>query len=249
MAKLTLLDMVQTILSSMDSDDVNTISDTEESLQVVDIIEDTYFEMMSQRDWAHLKGTCKLESLGDTTQPTTLKIPELVSSINVLKYETTDAGATDKTYAEIVYCNPVKFLDDLLQRNTSDVTVDEVTNPDGAPLWIFNNRSPKIWTSFDDENIVMDAYVKDIENTLQGAKSVVHCVKTPVFDKTDTAIADMPEKAFPTYLAECKRACHLYLKQVDSVLDAKRALRGQNRLKDKDWRAHDRKKTPNFGRR
>ena len=48
MPKLTVLDMTQKILSSMDSDDVNSISDTEESLQVVDIIEDTYHDMEVQ---------------------------------------------------------------------------------------------------------------------------------------------------------------------------------------------------------
>ena len=42
MAKLTVLEMTQKILSSMDSDDVNSISGSEEALQVVDIIEDTY---------------------------------------------------------------------------------------------------------------------------------------------------------------------------------------------------------------
>ena len=249
MAKLTLLDMVQTILSSMDSDDVNSISDTEESLQVVDIIEDTYFEMMSQRDWPHLKGTCPLESLGDTTQPTSLKIPVLVSSINVLKYDTTETGDADKSYAEIIYCDPVAFLDTLLQRNTSATEITEVTAVGGAPLWVYNDRAPRIWTSFDDELVVMDGYNATIDSTLQGSKSMVHCVKSPTFTREDTALADMPEKAYPVYLAECKRACHIYLKQSDSPLDAKRALRGANRLKGKDWRAHDGKKTPNFGRK
>ena len=167
----------------------------------------------------------------------------------MIKYETTEVGDADKSYAEILYCDPVKFLDDLLQRNTSATEITEVTNPDGAPLWIFNERAPRIWTSFDDENVVFDAFDSDIESTVQGSKSVVHCVKAPVFFKTDTSIADLPEKAFPLFLAESKRASHIYLKQQDSPLDAKRALRGQNRLKDKDWRAHDRKKTTNFGRR
>ena len=44
MPKLTLLDMVQRTLSSMDSDTVNSFDDTIESEQVAYIIRDVYFD-------------------------------------------------------------------------------------------------------------------------------------------------------------------------------------------------------------
>jgi hypothetical protein len=249
MAKLTLLEMTQDILSSMDSDDVNSISDTEESLQVVDIIHNTYFELMSQRDWPHLKNSCALESVGDTSQPTTLRIPTLVSSIDTIKYDKTVAGDSDKSYKEIRYLDPKDFIDQLLTRNTSDPDITEVNLDSGTPIWIWTDRAPTYWTSFDDEFIVMDAYDSVEESTLQGVKTIVFCVTTPTFTRSDTFIPDLPEKAFPLFLSESKRACHIYLKQQDSPIDAKRALRGMNRIKDKDWRAHSGKKTTNFGRR
>ncbi len=248
MAKLTLLDMTQTILSSMDSDDVNSISDTEESVQVVDIIEDTYFELMSQRDWPHLSNTCTLESVGSLLSPTKLKIPELVSSMESLKYSTTKTGDTDQSYADMIYLDPQGFIDQLLTRSTSDAAIDIITS-EATPLWIWNDRSPRWWTSFDDEFVTLDAYDSDEESTLQGVNSIVHCVTSPTFSAVDAFIVDMPEKMFPLLLAEARRACHLYLKQADSPIDAKRALRGLNRIKDKDWRAHDGKKTVNFGRK
>ena len=45
--KSTLLQVVQSILSDMDSEDVNTISDTIEAQQVASVVEDTYFNIMS----------------------------------------------------------------------------------------------------------------------------------------------------------------------------------------------------------
>ena len=55
MAKLTVLAMVQDILSDMNSDEVNSINDTIEAQQVAQIINTTYFEIISSRDWPHLE--------------------------------------------------------------------------------------------------------------------------------------------------------------------------------------------------
>jgi hypothetical protein len=249
MAKLTLLEITQKILSAMDSDDVNSISDTEESLQVVDIIEDTYNDMMSSRDWPHLRNTCMLESLGDTSQPTTLKIPDVVSSIEEVKYNTTVTGDTNTTYTTLIYKDPQDFLDNLLTRNTSDAAIEVVSLNSGTPIWVWNDKAPRWYTSFDDEHIVFDAYNSAVDSTAQGSKSLVHCYASAPFTKADTFVADLPEKVFPLLLAESKRACFLYLKQQDSPIDAKRSLSGRNRMKDKSWRAHDGKRTPNFGRK
>ena len=41
----TLLQMVQSILSDMDSEAVNSISDTVEAEQVASVIQDTFFEL------------------------------------------------------------------------------------------------------------------------------------------------------------------------------------------------------------
>jgi hypothetical protein len=48
--KRTLLEMVQSILSDMDSEDVNSISDTNEAEQIASVIEDTYYNIISARD-------------------------------------------------------------------------------------------------------------------------------------------------------------------------------------------------------
>ena len=46
--KYTLLEMTQDILSNMSSDEVNSISDTTESLQVATIIKQKYFDLISR---------------------------------------------------------------------------------------------------------------------------------------------------------------------------------------------------------
>jgi len=52
--KLSLLDITQKILSSLDSDPVNSIDDTVESIQVADIVKESYYSLMAERDWPFL---------------------------------------------------------------------------------------------------------------------------------------------------------------------------------------------------
>ena len=48
--KRTLLEMVQSILSDMDSESVNSISDSVESEQIASVIQDTFFNLIAARD-------------------------------------------------------------------------------------------------------------------------------------------------------------------------------------------------------
>jgi hypothetical protein len=69
--KKTLLEMTQDILNDMDSDEVNSISDTVEAQQVANIIKTCYNEMISNRDWPHLRKLVQLDSLQTLRSPTT----------------------------------------------------------------------------------------------------------------------------------------------------------------------------------
>jgi hypothetical protein len=51
--KMTLLEIVQSTLSSMDSDAVNNINDTIESTQVAEVAKEVYYEL-DDRDWETL---------------------------------------------------------------------------------------------------------------------------------------------------------------------------------------------------
>lgn len=249
MAKLTLLQMVQKILSAMDSDDVNSIIDTEEAVQITDVIEDSYFHLLSQQDWPHLKKTCTLTSVSNTSRPTELKLPDDVAMIERFKYDITKAADTNKTITDMKYCEPTDFIDMMFTRNTSDAATDVVFTESGTPLFIFNDRAPTFWTSFDDETITLDAYDQDEETTLNGSKALVFCVTLPVFDKfTDSFVPDLPEEHFPTLLSMSRRAAMLYHKQTDSAVDAKRELQGIHRMRQHGWRTNSGKKKARFGR-
>lgn len=255
MAQYTLLELTQKCLNAMTSDKVNSISDTEEALDVVDIIEDTYYELMSQKQWNHLKNPAQLTSLSDSDFPTTLLIPESIVEIGTdgsdLRYEVRDTASDNLNYKKLTYKSPVDFTEYVLNRNSTDSDVDTKTvKGTSAPLLIKNAQDPVFWTSYDDKHIVLDAYDSAVESTVQGSKSLVYAVTIPTFDPTDDDyVPECPNNMFPMLLAESKRACFQYIKGAGSPIDNERSLRGRSISKQQDGKAHERNSRARFGRR
>lgn len=95
--KLTLLDMTQSILSSLSSDEVNSISDTTESLQVAEIIRQTYFNMISRVGITDHNQLIQLDPSIDVTIPVLMYIPEGIGSLTWLKYFNNNVNNSSST--------------------------------------------------------------------------------------------------------------------------------------------------------
>lgn len=245
--------MTNKIMSAMDSDEVNSIEDTGnvEALQVVDIIEDTYYELMNNHiDWNYLRKTSRLLGLADSDFPTTLQIPTAIVKLEKLRYDVSTPSDTDLNYKALKYKDPQSFMDLVLSRKSSDSNiVQKNIKGTSTPILLFNDRAPEYWTSFDEEYITLDAYDSDVESTLQESKNLCYVVEIPTFDPTDDDyVPACPIQFFPTLLSESKKACFFYLKQQDNPTDAQRSMRGLSKLKRKDYRAHERKYRKNYGR-
>lgn len=88
--KLTNLDYVQSILSSLGSDEVNSISDTPESLQVAEILRTTYFNIISRTDLPSQKQLIQLDPSLDSSLPVLMYVPAGIGKIEWLKYFNTN---------------------------------------------------------------------------------------------------------------------------------------------------------------
>lgn len=232
--KMTLLEIVQSTLSSMDSDSVNNIGDTIESSQVTEVAKEVYYELMSYRDWDHLYKWIKLEALSGSEHPNYLRIPDSVGRMESLRYETTAADDIDRKFTEICYKSPAEFIDIVHSRNSSGSNIVTVTNPEGVDMFIKNDSPPTYWTSFDNEHIVTDSYDSDVDNTLQSSKSSAWCRVQPIWQTTDTFTPELPDEFFPAYLAEVKSTSHIYFKQQVSQKDEQKARRGLAHVERKE---------------
>jgi len=204
--KKTLLEMTQNILSSMDSEDVNSIGDSLEALQVVDIIETVYFDIIATREIPEHRELLKLTALSDSNYPTHFSYPTNLKEIVRLAYKDSDGY-----YREVTWCNPLDFLN-RIDGVQSDY--DQVSDKNGGTtLRITNDEMPSFYTSFDDKYVVLNAYESTVEATLQESKVRAFGTKYPTFDKNDDAfVPDLDASMLPYFLAEAKSMCQSLLK-------------------------------------
>lgn len=198
--KTTLLQVVQSILSDMDSEDVNSISDTVEAQQIASVVEDTYFNMIAAREIPEHKTLLKLTGLGDTSKPTHMEYPSNVKYIERLEY---DVGTSpEKDYRIIPFVEPLDFLD---RMDEADFKV--ATYNDNVEIFVKTDEHPSYYTSFDDQYIIMNAHKADDDQTLNANKVRAYGSIYPTFSRTDSHVIDLDNTFMPLLLAEAKSAC------------------------------------------
>lgn len=246
--KMTLLEMVRDILNDMDSDDVNSITDTVEAMQVAQIIKSCYFEMMANRNWPHMKKLIQVEASGTLERPTHLKLPTNVKELEFFKYDKNDSSDPTKVeYREVHYRHPDQFLRITSTINSSPNT-RQIIDFGGTPVIIKTNQPPSYWTSFDDTHIVCDSYESSVDDTLKKSKTQCLVYLNPEWVHMDHAIPEMPAEAFPALLAEAKSTAFISLKQMANEKAEQKAIRQQRWLSRKAWRAKGGVRYDNYGR-
>lgn len=247
--KYTLIEMVQEILSDLDSDEVNSIDDTVEAQQVANILKNTYNNMISNRDWPHLKRLIQLDSSIDVTKPTHMKCPANMKELTFFRYDNQKLTDTSIRMLDVKYLYPDEFLQFTAGRNQDNDFVQLVTDFSGTKFLINNNTAPKYWTTFDDVYIVCDAYDNEVDSTLQSSKSQCLGYVEPVWVHTDHAVPDLPSEAFAALIEEAKSTAFLVIKQSTNQKAEQNSQRQQAWLSRKAWVAHGGVRYMNYGRR
>lgn len=249
MGKMTQLEMVQDILSEMDSDEVNSIYDTVESTQVAQILKTTYLEMMSNRNWPHLLKLIQLTSSTNINLPTHQALGAEVKELRFVKYDCRKVGETRRDYKTMIYLSPEEFLNKINTRDTSQSNVTVVTDPTQVELLIKNDKAPEYFTSFDEETLVFDSYDSGVSSTLVTARFQCQAYVMPVWTSGDTVVPDLPAEAFAALLEEAKSVAFHTLKQMNNDKAEQKARRQQRWLSQKAWAVADLELYPDFGRR
>lgn len=230
--------MVQSILSDMDSQDVNTISDSVEAQQIASVIEDVYYTILNTREIPELKRLIKLTSLSQLARPTHFTYPSEVKEIEKLYYSISEGN-----YKEIAYVDPLTFLN--RQPSTGLSVLDTQA---GTTLLISQDKQPSFYTSFDDNHIVMDAYDAAIESTLQESKTRAFGAVFPSFTISDSFVPELDDNLLAYLLAESKSVCFSLFKNGSDPKIEQSARRIKSFTTRDSYKTKQVNKRPHYGR-
>lgn len=236
MAKRNLLKLVQDLGASVSSDVIDTLDETDESLDIGTFLRMAFDAALSRRDWEFLKNrvrTLDARDVGDT-QINRLKLPPDVSGMSrlVVRYRN-PIPARDEVFTDLNYMDPWEFVQHTQQANENDANVTTVLNDDGVSSLIFNDRVPSFFTSFDEEHIWFDAY-----EASRGTGNIVGDVVIitdiiPVMDWTDpTATLPVPERMEMYIFNEALNICAVRLRQTADPTAQREANRQYVKMRD-----------------
>lgn len=252
MAKLTLLDYVQNILSALSSDEVNSIGDSPESLQVAEIVKTTFFNIVARAGLPEQKKLFQLDSSLSALQPILMTVPEGVKSIEWIKYFDADTNA--KMYKYVTILPIQQFSDYVNGYNVTDTNVDTMSFTVDSETFLFNfknDTTPRFCTVISDFYVIFDSFNNVLDDTLQSSKTQCYGETAPTWVMEDSFIPVIDEEQVPLLLNEAKSLAYFELKQVPHVKAEQEAKRQWSSLqKDKsiDNKPSYFDQLPNYGR-
>lgn len=222
----SVLQYVQGALNIMDSDQVDSIADTVESMQVAHLFADIFQELMVREDWEWLQGPLTLTALANPSFPTGFTVSPLVRRIDTLWYDV----ATSQL-RKLCYLDPECFLQRF--RNGQQSGSLKVVVPGQTVFHIRTDRQPTFWTTFNRNTIYMDAYDSGVESTLQTSKLSSFGLSTPSFSVADDFVPAIPEHVVPLVQHTLNAAASITFRQKVSEADEARVLRQLAQLRRK----------------
>lgn len=226
--RTNLLRMTQLILSSMDSDEVNSIGDTVEAQQVVDIIESTYYDLTAQIDFPDNWDFFELDPSLDPTKPTLLRLPDNVAKLEWLKYNTSD-DVNVRKYTTMQPLEREYFFDRMDSLNQTDTRVFRYDYKVGDMTFDvrgYNDSDPVYYTVTNDRTVIFDNYQSSRENTIVSNKTQAYGMLIPTFVREDGYTPDLEPRHFTLLFNEAKATAFNDLKQIQNSKAEQRARRG-----------------------
>lgn len=231
--KYTLLELTQAILSSMDSDEINSINDTVESQQVVEVIKTVYDDIISRGGLQSNKTLFNLMPSNDVTKPTLMYKPDTIDRIEWIKYNGILNGDVTPLWEELRFMPPGDFVEYMqnLDPSQSDVgSFNYVAEGSVITFAYKNNSSPKYYTTIDDTVMIFDSYDNTVSTTLEASKTIAFGPRCTAFEAVDSFVPALQPNQSALLLNEAKSLAWSELKQTGHAKAEQMAKRNWRHL-------------------
>lgn len=217
--KMTLLEIVQLILSSIDGEEVNAIDDTVESNQVALIVKSVFYDMLSDINLPETEALVQLEASGDNAKPTLMTVPSDIIKIYNIMYDIRETGDTYPNYQGIKFVEFDEFLriqQSLREETTGVGSMTVVSNGENYTVLYRNDRPPSIYTTIGDSVLLFDSYDSSIDTTLQKTKTLCKGVPVPTFTMSNSFVLPLDPTQFSYLVNRVKVRAFNELKQMEN---------------------------------
>lgn len=217
----TLIETINDVLRATRSHGVASWNDTDESRSVAYLVRRQLNQLVKlYPESTKLNKLRELTSFSDSNFPTSFSIDSSIEDINWIKY------LVDGKYKEICYLDQKQFIDradmaDRTQSYVQTVTINSVEIP------IFNDRQPFYWTSFDNSDILMDAFDSAVDDTLQSSKTQAYVREEFTFEFNNTYEIPLDERLHSVLLEEVISSAYVEFKGTVNPKAEQQARRGR----------------------
>lgn len=184
--KLTLLEIVQDMLTATDSENVTSVGHSEDAGMCVNIANREFERLISKFRWRHTRAFSKLE--------VTANLNEMGLATNAIAIKPYSVYYSD---ARVTWMDEDDFLAFTISRSTSETNVQDSNN-----IKIYNDRDPQYYTSFNDETLVFDAIPTGGGLVKANTDCIVYTHPTSRLI-SDGEYFDLPKQAFSALVQRC----------------------------------------------
>lgn len=240
MAKYTLLGLTQSILRSIKGEEISAIDDTTESLAVVDIIKECYYNLVSNTDFPELYKLFELNASGDSEKPIQMTIPTHIVGMEWVKYNI-DLSGTNPNYADMYYIPIKDYLERQNMLSSDEANVDSMefaSGQDTISVKFRTDKMPEYYTSPNDFTLLFDSHLLSADTTLQKVKTLCYGLTEGSWSQTDAFEFDLDAQQYDTLLKEAKAMAWQELKSIENAAALRSARKNRIKAEVKKFRSN-----------
>lgn len=215
--RMTLLEMVQLILSSMDSDEVNSYDETTESMQVALLLKSVYYDIANDLGLDEHEEIFELIASGDNAKPTLMTLPTNAIRLDTINYDNKADSDTYSDYRLVKFMPFDKFMDMMNSLRGSETGIGQMTftNAEGESFEVIyrTDKMPEYYTTWNDNTLLFDSYDSSIDTTLQKSKTRCYGSLYSTWTMSNSFIPDLDPTQFSYYINRAKARAFAEMKQ------------------------------------